>query len=234
MKWFGRYGSGADSARSRHRDLPVDRVALDDVPTDPAALLAQAAYLQLGLFSSLSKASSEAPDMDSKGALASAAGQILTKHRALVSSLERRGVEASRAMQPFSEQTDEFFRMAEGTNWHEAIAGNYLIGGLLDDFFGRLLAAVEPDGKDLAQVLRGPRGSDEIVDILSAATASDSRLGSKLAVWGRRLVGDTLLIARSALPETVRTPDGEARVEPILTELMAEHTRRMDRLGLTA
>jgi hypothetical protein len=42
-----------------------------------------------------------------------------------------------------------------------------------------------------------------------------------------------MLVARSALSLEGRR-DGEERVEPIFTELIAAHTRRMDALGLTA
>lgn len=218
----------------RSKELPVDRVALGDVNLDSVPVLAQAAYLQLGLFTALSQAAAAAPDLDSKGALAVATGHLLAKHRALVSALERRGIDASDAMQPYAEPADRFFETTEGTNWYEALTSSYLVGGLLDDFFARLVAGFEPDGTELERLLRGPRGVEEITGILQQAIATDPRLGSRLALWGRRIVGDTLLIARSALPETVRTDAGEARVEPILTELMAEHTRRMDRLGLTA
>lgn len=235
VKWFGR-GSGAESPRSRNRvrELPIDRVALADVALDPIRVLAQAAYLQLGLFTALSQAAAAAPDLESKGSLAAATGHLLTKHRSLVAALERRGIDASEAMQPYAERADEFFAVIHGTTWHESLTTSYLVGGLLDDFFARLVASFDGDGADLERLLRGPRGVEEITGILEAAITADPRLGSRLALWGRRVVGDTLLIARSALPETVRTDAGEARVEPILTDLMAEHTRRMDRLGLTA
>jgi hypothetical protein len=50
-------------------------------------------------------------------------------------------------------------------------------------------------------------------------------------------VGDTMLVARSALslsPERARQSSDEARIEPVFTELIAAHTRRMDVLGLSA
>jgi hypothetical protein len=53
-------------------------------------------------------------------------------------------------------------------------------------------------------------------------------------MWGRRLVGDTLLVARSALHLSGNRITDEERIEPIVTELIAAHTRRMDALGLTA
>jgi len=53
-------------------------------------------------------------------------------------------------------------------------------------------------------------------------------------MWGRRLVGDTLLIARAALrPTTLRIAD-EQKVEPVFTDLMGAHSKRMDAMGLAA
>jgi hypothetical protein len=54
-------------------------------------------------------------------------------------------------------------------------------------------------------------------------------------MWGRRLIGDTMLVARSALPAVsgAGAPQHD-RVEPAFTELIGAHTRRMDALGLTA
>jgi len=53
-------------------------------------------------------------------------------------------------------------------------------------------------------------------------------------MWGRRLVGDTLLVARAALrPKHLQLQD-EQKVEPVFTQLMAAHSRRMDDLGLAA
>ena len=79
------------------------------------------------------------------------------------------------------------------------------------------------------------RRDDEsaIVAELSAAIDDDPQLASRLALWGRRLVGDTLLVARAAISASHESADDE-RLEPVFTELVAAHTRRMDALGLTA
>jgi hypothetical protein len=47
-------------------------------------------------------------------------------------------------------------------------------------------------------------------------------------------VGDTLLIARAALRPTTLAAAEEKKVEPVFTELMAAHSRRMDAMGLAA
>ena len=71
-------------------------------------------------------------------------------------------------------------------------------------------------------------------DELFAAIEAEPGLADRLALWGRSIVGDTLLIARSALRASDSADRLGERVEPVFTELIAEHTRRMDALGLTA
>jgi len=124
----------------------------------------------------------------------------------------------------------------------------YLAGGLLDDFFIRLSDGLPGDvGPRIAHLLGQGAGTDVLVTHLKAAIDGNPGLGSHLALWGRRLVGDTMLVARSAIPAAdppvdgatateppTATAPGEARIEPVFTELVAAHTRRMDGLGLTA
>jgi hypothetical protein len=78
------------------------------------------------------------------------------------------------------------------------------------------------------------------VSLLTDAIAVDPKRAHFFALWGRRLVGDTLLLAQSSLHHRDQaSADGalshqEERIEPVFTELIATHTRRMDALGLTA
>ncbi len=126
------------------------------------------------------------------------------------------------------------------TGWHESVLTLHLSTGLLDDFFARLAPGMgAPVGETAAEILDRDIGHAEMSALLRAAVQAEPRLASRLALWGRRIVGDTLLVARSTL-EHATTSDGrpaiadERRVEPVLTDLIAAHSRRMDALGLTA
>ena len=111
----------------------------------------------------------------------------------------------------------------------------YLTSGFLDDFFARLAIGLPAEpGSRIAAIFTGESGEKLLAEQLQAAIDENPRLASRLAMWGRRLVGDTLLVARSALRFTENHKSDEARVEPVFTELIAAHTRRMDALGLTA
>ena len=106
---------------------------------------------------------------------------------------------------------------------------------MLDDYFAQLSEGLPTElGARVRGILR-ERGASEVIEReLAEAIATEPTLDDRLALWGRSLVGDTLLIARSALRAAESNGALGADVEPVFTELIAAHTRRMDALGLTA
>ena len=75
----------------------------------------------------------------------------------------------------------------------------HITAGMLDDFYLALSASYGDTGRRVARILRADDDRQAIVDIIGATIASDPEWKALLAMWGRRLVGDTLLIARAAL-----------------------------------
>jgi LPS sulfotransferase NodH len=115
------------------------------------------------------------------------------------------------------------------------LLGVYLTAGFLDDFFVRLVTGLPKALRPrIEEILKTDRTADVIVNLLKEGIAADPKLASQLALWGRRLVGDTQLVARSALQLSGNHDDDEQRLEPVFTDLIAAHSRRMDELGLTA
>lgn len=211
------------------------RVDLADMSPDPVSYLGQVAYFELAVFESLTRAISSAPDLSAKAGLTAAAGEVLTKHQGVVAELRALGVDAAVAMQPFAPAIDRFEKLTNGRDWFEMLLGVYLTAGFLDDFFIRLLAGLPADmGKRLEILLEPDRSAEVIVAELREGIEADDKLSSRLALWGRRLVGDTQLVARSALQMSGNRATDEERIEPVFTDLIAAHTRRMDGLGLTA
>ncbi len=105
--------------------------------------------------------------------------------------------------------------------------------GMLDDFYLALASSYGETGRRIADILREDDDTGEIVEILKRTIESDQEWRSLLSMWARRLVGDTVLVARQALrPERLAKDDD--RVEPVYTELMGAHARRMDAMGLAA
>lgn len=214
---------------------------LAEIVPDVVTFLGQLAYLQLDAFEAFSQLVARVADLDAKRVVARAAGLALAKHEALCEEVRRAGADPSEAMRPFIEPIENFRELTAAPQWQEGLLGSHVSMGILDDFFLRLSAGL-PDEVTarVAGILGSDDGREGTVLLLQQAIADDPELASRLALWGRRMVGDVLLVARSALSQSVaelvgnRPLSDEARIEPVVTEIIAAHTRRMDALGLTA
>ncbi|MBW8870684.1 MAG: hypothetical protein JF618_00395 [Leifsonia sp.] len=218
----------------RSETVAVARVELAELAPAQDAYLGRIGYLTLVMFENLSRAVNSAPTTAAKTRLSVAAAEVLEAHEGLVAEMTRVGIDPVVAMDPFRSELDDFQRRTQGADWYEILVTCYLTAGFLTDFFEGLAAGL-PDAlsERVSLLLDVDTGEELLLEELRAAIDASPRLASRLAMWGRRLVGDTMLIARSSLAIGREAP-GEDRIEPVFTELIAAHTRRMDALGLTA
>ncbi|MFE7845257.1 ferritin-like fold-containing protein [Microbacterium sp. NPDC057407] len=236
VKWFWQRQEPRRRLQLRSRDDlgTATRVDFEELAPEIDTFLGQAAYLQLGYFETLSELIALTPELSDKESLSRAAGAALTKHEELVALIRERGDDPTDLMLPFREPLDAFRRATHGVRPQETMLSVHITAGMLDDFYLALSASYAETGRRVARILQADDDREAIVDIILRTIESDPQWMSLLALWGRRLVGDTLLIARAALrPATLRVAD-EAKVEPVFTELMAAHSRRMDAMGLAA
>src|SRR6478752_6601660 len=236
VKWFWQRRGAERKLQLRSRgDLGgADRVDFEELAPDIDTFLGQVAYLQLGYFETLTELIQTLPELGEKEAVSRAAGAALTKHEALVALIRERGDDPTELMRPFREPLDAFRAATHGVRPQETMLSVHITACMLDDFYLALSASYGDTGRRVAKILQADDDREAVVDLLVETIASDPEWKSMLAMWGRRLVGDTLLIARSALrPGTLRIAD-EEKVEPVFTELMAAHSKRMDAMGLAA
>ncbi|MFC5501030.1 ferritin-like fold-containing protein [Lysinimonas soli] len=214
--------------------IAVARVELAELTPPTPVYLGRLGYLTLVLFENLSRAVLLAPTTSAKTALSAAVAEVLEAHEGVVTEMRGAGIDPVAAMEPFRAELDDFRRRIQGADWPESLVTCYLTGGFLTDFFTGLAAGL-PSGLSsrVSLLLDIDKGQAVLVAQLRTAIEGSSRLASRLAMWGRRLVGDTMLVARSSLAIGGQLP-GEERIEPVFTELISAHTRRMDVLGLTA
>ena len=199
---------------------------------DAKSFLGQLTYLQLSQFEILTNELKLAPTTAYKAELSEAAAKSFEQYRALAKLLASMGVDATDAMDPYTERIQTLQSRLNGTDWYETIIKIYLVHGLLNDFYRRLAVGLSADLR--ASVMKG-----------------NPQLGSRLALWGRRLMGDVLLELRatfdnrklagvtkgtklSAEQEREVNLSAYSKLEPLVSELIAAHSLRMDALGLTA
>ncbi len=217
-----------------HRDAVVD-------------LLGAMAYGELTAFSRLAADAELAPTLKDKAQLARQAAGELHHYELLEQWLRGIGAEVDTAMQPFVEALDSFHDRTRPSTWLEGLVKAYVGDGIATDFYREVSAYLDPATRELvSEVLQDMGGADFAVHAVRSAIASDPAVAGRLALWGRRLVGEALSQAqrvaaqRDALAalliggsSTTGGPD-LAEIGRVFARLTDEHTRRMGRLGLSA
>jgi hypothetical protein len=237
VNWFWRRRDAIVAPRLRPRAdaSSFTKVDLAELTPDREQFLGRAARVQLVHFEGLSKAVAIATALPSKERLSRAAAIALRKHHLLVAEIERTGATPATVMEKHAKGIEYFQSATIGSDLAETIMSSYISAGLLDDFFSRLAAGLKGEtGTRVANLYAAESYEKLLVEELAAAISAQPHLEARMAMWGRRLVGDSMLVARGSLAMPPSSASDEARIEPVFTELIAAHTRRMDALGLTA
>jgi hypothetical protein len=236
--WFRRRRLSLDAPRLRPRREKKYTISADiaEIAPELRQFLGQAACVQLVSFERLSGLVADVPGFTAKEAIGRAASRALARHQRLVSELRRIGADPEREMTVYIARLEAFAAVTAGHDWVERVLGAHVCSGLLDDFLAALSQGVDSDGvKDLPALFAvDPEDGHALEQLLRDQMEGDAVLASRLAMWGRRLVGDTLLIARSALRLTGDAEADDPHTEPLFADVISAHTRRMDALGLTA
>ncbi|MBM7515826.1 ferritin-like fold-containing protein [Nocardioides nitrophenolicus] len=224
----------------------------DFADSDPAYreavvdLLGAIAYGEISAFERLAEDAKLAPSLADKVDLATMASGELTKVHALHDRIRAFGADPFEAMLPFREPLDAFHRHTAPADWHEGLVKAYVGDGLANDFYREIAAYLDPQTRDLV-VTSMEEGTHAtfVVDRVRAAIAQDARLGGRLALWGRRLMGEALTQAQrvaadrdaltALLAGGVDRPGLDlAAMGRMFTRLTERHMARMAELGLEA
>jgi len=228
--------SSTSSARSRSRVADGSaRVEFTDLAPSPDVFLGQSAYLFLRYAESAARHAHDATDLETESTLAIVAGECFVRFSTLATTLDKLKLDRVAAMSPFIAPTREFERRIRGRNWVERLACTWVTMAFLQDFWRRLAQGLP--AKVRADVVAALE-SDTMIDVLRTELerriALEPGLRPSLALWSRRLVGDTMLMAESALLQGANSGPRADGLGPVFTELIASHAVRMDALGLTA
>ena len=223
--------------------------AIDTDPEYRAAivdLLGVLAYGELSAFERIAADAALAPSIDDKAALA---GMATAEYRHFVQLRDRlveMGEDPQEAMAPFQRAYEEYHAQTAPSDWLEGMVKAYVGDGIGTDFYREISAYVDPDTRALVLDVCDDLGQSEmIIDRVRGAIQADPRAGGRLALWGRRLVGEALSQAqrvaadRDALSTLLvggvdRPGTDLAEIGRMLARLTDNHSRRMAALGLAA
>jgi hypothetical protein len=211
-----------------------------------ADLLGAIAYGEMSAFERLADDAKMAPDLRDKADLARMASTEFDHFDRLRARLAELGMEPFDAMEPFQKAFDDFHARTAPSDWLEGLVKAYVGDGLAADFYREVAAFVDADTRTLIVESLADTGQAEfVVDRVRRAIEADHRVGGRLALWGRRLMGEALSQAQRVAAERdalsallaggVDRPAMDlAAIGRLFTRLTENHTRRMESLGLDA
>jgi rubrerythrin len=212
---------------------------MSDTPTGVVDLLGVLAYAELCAFLRLAEdAARLAPTLTDRAALSEVAANEYRHFRLLRDRLETLGADPEEAMAPFVSALDGWHEQTRPADWHEALVKAYVGTGIADDFYREMARRADPSMAELVEeVLADEERAEFAVERVRAAVEADPALGGRLALWGRRLVGEALSQAHrvaTSRPEltTLVSPDDLAGIGRMFAQLTEEHGRRMAALKL--
>ena len=227
-----------------------DEAAGPDYSTAVVDLLGALAYGEITAFTRLAEDAELAPTLPDKARLGRIAVQEFAHFELLVTRLKETGADPEQAMLPFVAAVDAFHERTAPSTWLEGLVKAYVGDGIATDFYREISRYVDDSTRELVeQVLDDAGQADFVVTAVRAAIEAEPRVAGRLALWGRRLVGEALSQAqrvaadRDALAALlvgglVGAPNlagaDLAEVGRMFARLTENHTRRMGRLGLTA
>jgi hypothetical protein len=212
-----------------------------------ADLLGVMACGELLAFERLAHDATLAPTLDDKAELARMAVAEFNHFTVLRARLAEMGVDPNEAMAPFVEPLTEFHHRTASSTWLEGLVKAYVGDGLAADFYREIAVHLDPSTRALIlDVLADTGHSGFAVTKVREAIAADARVAGRLALWGRRLVGEAMTQAQRVAGERealaaliVGGADGAAGIDlaeigRMLGRLTDAHSARMAALGLDA
>jgi hypothetical protein len=207
-------------------------------------LLGAIAYGEISAFERLAEDAKLAPNLADKAELAAMASTELTHFQQLRARLEDLGADPFGSMQPFVAPFESFHARTAPADWLEGLVKAYVGDGLAADFYREVAMFVDVDTRAIiVESLADSGQAAFVVDRVRSAIAAEPRVGGRLALWGRRLMGEALSQAQRVAAERdalsallaggVDRPGLDlAAIGRLFTRLTENHSRRMQALGL--
>ena len=217
---------------------------LNDVTNSAVVdLLGLLAYGELSSFEQMAADAHMAPTLFDKAQMSKFATDEFEHYKKISSRLTGLGVDPIDAMSPFSKALDAYHAQLVPSNWLEGLVKSYIGEGIAADFYREVSKFLDKETAQLVEEVLADNGlADFAVERIRQACENDSVTAGRLALWGRRMMGEMIaqavLVAQARMELAQLFISKEANVgsdiDGLVNRLTVGHARRMDVLGFAS
>jgi hypothetical protein len=205
-------------------------------------LLGALAYGELSAFDHLADDAGLAPTLAGRAQMSAMAADEFGHYRQLADRLVELGATPDETMAPFVAALETYHSLTKPSTWLESVVKAYVGYGMAADFYREVAAFVDDGTGDLIRDVLTDAGRAEFaVREVAMAVAEQPSTAGRLALWGRRLVGEAIsqtqhvLADRDSLMLLLVEGTGDLTgVAALLTRITNRHEERMAALGLSS
>lgn len=214
--------------------------------TGVVELLGALCYGEISAVERLAEDAKMAPDLKTKVEITAMSSAEFDHFIKLRDRLVELDVDPYEAMEPFRTTFERFHAHTAPADWLEGLVKAYVGDGLASDFYCEVAAYLDESTRELVlDTLSGTGHSEFVIEQVRGAIELEPRVGGRLALWGRRLMGEALSQAQRVIAEhdalssvlvgSVDRPGMDlAGIGRMLARITEAHTKRMEKLGLAA
>ena len=205
-------------------------------------LLGALAYGELSAFDHLADDAGLAPTLTARARMSAMAAIEFGHYQRLADRLVAIGADPEAAMAPFVAALETYHSLTKPSTWPESVVKAYVGDGLAADFYREVAEfADDATGELIRDVLTEAGRAEFAVHEVAAAVAEQPAIAGRLALWGRRLVGEAIsqtqhvLADRDSLMRLLIEGTGDlSGVTGLIGRITDRHEERMRELGLAS
>jgi hypothetical protein len=142
-------------------------------------------------------------------------------------------------MRPFVAPLDAYHVHTAPRTWLESLVKAYIGDGLAADFYREIAGWLSGPTGELVRLVLADTGHSAFAEREVRAACTDREVRDRLALWGRRLLGEAVTQAqrivaqRDELAEFIMTGTGDVGgLALLIKRVQSNHGTRMGKLGL--
>lgn len=224
---------GANLAAPLVPSVPADHPGVNE-------LFAVLAYGEISAFYRLTEDALLSPSLRGKVALAKMAASEMRHFEILESALAERGVTVFDGMAPYVRALDAYHQSTSPSTWLESMVKAYVGDGIAADFYTEIAGSLDPEVAGVVRDVLAETGHSQfVVAEVRDAVAGNRSERDRLALWGRRLLGEAITQAqyvmaqRDDLTDLVIAATGDLNnIAALFDRMQHSHAERMNTLGI--